>query len=209
LKSNRTYLISFVGLKIGFHDFEYEINDAFFEQFEYSIIHKGDVKVHLRLEKKETMFIAQYQADGFVTTTCDRCTDELKLPVKGEFQIVYKFGNDISEDENLIVLPEEAYQLDVSEAIYELITISLPAKKVHPKGECNEEMLNLINKYSVGADFDSDDFNEDWDDEDEDWDEEDDDEWEDDEDEDEEGDNDDNNGDKPIDPRWSILKNLN
>ncbi len=204
MKSKRTYLISFVGLKIGFHDFEYEINDAFFEQFEYSIIHKGDVNVHLRLEKKETMFIAQYAADGFVTTTCDRCTDELKLPVKGEFQIVYKFGNDISEDENLIVLPEEAYQLDVSEAIYELITISLPAKKVHPKGECNEEMLELISKYSVGFDSDEEEDDEDdWDDEDEDWgDDDDDDDWEEEEEEED-------NSDKPIDPRWSILKNLN
>lgn len=201
MNSKRTYLISFVGLKIGFHDFEYEINDAFFEGFEYSIIHKGDVNVHLRLEKKETMFIAHYQADGFVTTTCDRCTDELKLPVKGEFQIIYKFGREISEDENLIVLPEEAYQLDVSEAIYELITISLPAKKVHPKGECNEEMLELISKYSVGFDSDEEEEEDEWEDEDEDWNDDDDD-WEDEEEEED-------NGDKPIDPRWSILKNLN
>jgi len=37
--------IPFVGLKIGYHDFELEINDTFFESLPFSIIKKGDLKV--------------------------------------------------------------------------------------------------------------------------------------------------------------------
>ena len=192
MKSNKEFIIPFIGLKVGFHDFNFEIHDAFFEEVEYSIIHKGNVTVSLTLEKKETMLIGEFQIGGTVSASCDRCNDPLDVPVKGTFRLVYKFDNETSDDESLIVLHPDAYELDVRDNIYELITVSLPARLTHPMGECNEEMIELLKKYSgqpesVEDDFDDDD---DWDDED--WEEEDDD-----------GDDD------PVDPRWSALKNLN
>lgn len=194
MKSNKEFIIPFIGLKVGFHDFNFEIHDAFFEEAEYSIIHKGNVTVSLTLEKKETMLIGEFQIGGTVSASCDRCNDPLDVPVKGTYRLVYKFDNETSDDESLIVLHPDAYELDVRDNIYELITVSLPARLTHPMGECNEEMIELLKKYSgqpesVEDDFDDDD---DWDDED----------WE--EDDDDDGDDDD-----PVDPRWSALKNLN
>ncbi len=192
LKSKRDYIIPFVGLKVGFHEFEFEIRDTFFEELEYSIIQKGNAHVKLRLEKKETMLIGEFSVSGLVFTSCDRCNDPVEVPVNGSFRLIYKFGDEVSDDETLIVLPDEAYELDVRQNIYELITVSLPARLVHPKGECNEEMLELLQKYSGRSEELNDD--EYWDDEEEDED------WEDDEEDDD---------DDPIDPRWSALKNLN
>lgn len=194
MKSNKEFIIPFIGLKVGFHDFNFEIHDAFFEEVEYSIIHKGNVTVSLTLEKKETMLIGEFQIGGTVSASCDRCNDPLDVPVKGTFRLVYKFDNETSDDESLIVLHPDAYELDVRDNIYELITVSLPARLTHPMGECNEEMIELLKKYSgqpesVEEDFDDDD---DWDDED----------WE-------EEDDDDDDDDDPVDPRWSALKNLN
>lgn len=193
MKSNKEFIIPFIGLKVGFHDFNFEIHDAFFEEVEYSIIHKGNVTVSLTLEKKETMLIGEFQIGGTVSASCDRCNDPLDVPVKGTFRLVYKFDNETSDDESLIVLHPDAYELDVRDNIYELITVSLPARLTHPMGECNEEMIELLKKYSgqpesVEDDFDDDD---DWDDED--WEEED----------------DDDGDDDPVDPRWSAIKNLN
>ena len=194
MKSNKEFIIPFIGLKVGFHDFNFEIHDAFFEEVEYSIIHKGNVTVSLTLEKKETMLIGEFQIGGTVSASCDRCNDPLDVPVKGTFRLVYKFDNETSDDESLIVLHPDAYELDVRDNIYELITVSLPARLTHPMGECNEEMIEMLKKYSgqpesVEDDFDDDD---DWDDED----------WE-------EEDDDDGDDDDPVDPRWSALKNLN
>ncbi len=194
MKSNKEFIIPFIGLKVGFHDFNFEIHDAFFEEVEYSIIHKGNVTVSLTLEKKETMLIGEFQIGGTVSASCDRCNDPLDVPVKGTFRLVYKFDNETSDDESLIVLHPDAYELDVRDNIYELITVSLPARLTHPMGECNEEMIELLKKYSgqpesVEEDFDDDD---DWDDED----------WE-------EEDDDDDDDDDLVDPRWSALKNLN
>lgn len=202
--SKSEFVIPFIGLKLGNHVFEYDITDAFFEGIEYSIIHRGNVHVRLELEKKETMLIGIFQLEGIVTKDCDRCTDDIEVEVEGEYQIIYKFGGDASDDEALITLDKEAYEIDVKMNIYELISVSLPLRTVHEKEECNPEMLALLEKYVINSEDDDDDF--DYDDEDDFEDEDlDDDDFEDDG-EDGSDDNDDNDD---IDPRWSILKNLN
>lgn len=181
-------MIPFVGLKLGTHEFEFEVNDSFFNLMEFSIIEKGTIKVTLQLEKKETMMNAHFSAVGIVETLCDRCDTPMELPVEGDFSVVYKFGFEESEDEALIVLHPETFELDVRNAIYELVTILLPPRVVHKPGECDEEMIALVQQYIINPEDDEDE-----------------DDWEDDEEEQipgiEEFD--------PKDPRWGILKNLN
>lgn len=148
MKTKRDYIIPFVGLKIGFHDFSFEVRDSFFEALDYSIIEKGSLSVTLRLEKKETMLIGDFFVKGHVEAICDRCSDKVDVPTKGGYRLIFKFGNENSEDEALIVLPPDSYELDISQNLYELITVSLPTRLVHKAGECNDEMIALLKKYS-------------------------------------------------------------
>ncbi|TXI87745.1 MAG: DUF177 domain-containing protein [Crocinitomicaceae bacterium] len=187
--SEQDFIIPFIGMKTGTYTFEYKVNDTFFESMEYSLIHKGDLNVTLEFEKKENMMTAHFWAEGMVSTNCDRCDTPMELAISGEFKLIYKFGLEESEDESLVVLHPEAYELDVSEAIYELAIVSLPARMVHPAGECDEEMWKLIQQYTVNSDEEDDD----WDDED----------WEDEDDEPGPDDFD------PKDPKWAVLRNLN
>lgn len=196
-KSLREYIIPFIALKQGSYVYDFEIGDAFFEGLDYSIIHKGDVKVDLILEKKETMLIGHFTIDGLVTTNCDRCTDPVEVEVEGEYQLIYKFGTEPSDDETLVIIHPDSYELDVSSDIYELITVSLPTRSIHDEGECNEEMMEKLSEYLLNPedeDFDDEDFDDDdesaFDDED----------GNDDNDDDDDGD---------TDPRWDVLKNLN
>jgi len=185
------FLIPFVGLKIGKHLFDFEVGNSFFESMEYSIIEQGNVKVTLELDKKETMMIALFHAEGTINTLCDRCNTPMDLEIDGGYKLIYKFGLEEEEDEMLVVLHPDSYQVDITNPIYELITTQLPLRVLHDEGECDEEMWELIQQHIVNPEDDEDDFDdEDWDDED----------WEDDDEDDK---------DKPIDPRWAILKNLN
>ncbi len=201
--------IPFVGLKVGKHYFEYEINTSFFESMEYSIIHEGSLKATLELEKKETMLIALFAVNGSVSTTCDRCDTPMNLDVQGEYRLIYKFGTEDEEDENLVVLHPDSYQIDVTFPIYELITSLLPLRATHKPGECDEEMWELIQKHTINAHVEEEELD------DEDWEE--DEEWEDDEDWEDEDENDsddqeepeDDPLDKPINPQFAILNNLN
>ena len=204
---NKQFIIPFIGLKIGKHDFEYEINTSFFESIEHSLIQKGKVNVSLSLEKKETMLIAFFEADGTIETLCDRCDTPMDLDIYGSYRLIYKFGLEEEEDETLIVLHPDSYQIDVTMPIYELVASQIPLRVKHDEGECDEEMWALIQKHTINAnEAEPTDY---LDDEDDEWENDFDDEDIDDEEFDQDESDEAPDDDKPIDPRWSILKNLN
>lgn len=187
--SERDYVIPFVGLKLGIHTFEFEITDGFFESVEYSVIQKGNVKVTLSFEKKETMMVGNYQIEGTVVVSCNHCNSDLEIPINADYRLVYKFDDVPSDDESLRIIFPEEFELDVKNDIMELISVSLPNRAVHPKGECNEEMVELLDEYTIYEEIDVDECDiEEWED-------------------DEENDDDQDDGDE-IDPRWAALKDL-
>ncbi len=147
MSSKDEFIIPFEGLKIGKHKFKFHIKDAFFEGLTYSIIQGGDIKVDFVLDKKETMMVAHFEMEGTVQKSCDRCNELMDNHIAVSHQIIYKFGEEESEDENLIVLPLSAFEIDLSSNIYELLTVALPSRTIHDEDECNEEMLSLLNKY--------------------------------------------------------------
>lgn len=194
-------------MKLGKHTFEFELNKAFFEVIDQSLIENGEVFVKVDWEKKETMMVAHFSLLGTVNTNCHRCNDPISVPIQGHYKLVYKFGTEPSDDENLVVLDPESIVVDLTDQLYEFAVIALPNRVIHPEGECNEEVMKLYETYIVNSyepepsDEDDDDW--DWDDDDEDWDEDD----ESDEDWDDDGDED-IDPDKPIDPRWAALQKL-
>lgn len=149
-RTNNELIIPFTGLKLGIHSFEIEVGNAFFEAIEYSLVEKGSVKLDFELEKKETMMIGVFRIHGNVNASCDRCGEEMSLPIKGEYKLIFKFGGEQSEDEGLVVLPEEEHQIDLTTYIHEFISVSLPSRKVHPEGKCDEEAMSLLDQYSIG-----------------------------------------------------------
>ena len=53
MKSTNEYLIPFIGLKIGKHQFEYTIDKKFFDGFSFDEFENCDVKVKVVLEYRE------------------------------------------------------------------------------------------------------------------------------------------------------------
>lgn len=149
--NNSFFLIPFTGLKQGKHNYEFEIDKSFFDAIDYSIIHDGSLKGLLELEKKETMLLASFEVEGFITVDCNRCNAPLSIPCSGGYRIIYKFGNEDEEDESIIVIRPDEYQIDVTSPFYELITTQLPLRAVHPEGKCDEEMWELIQKHTLNA----------------------------------------------------------
>jgi uncharacterized metal-binding protein YceD (DUF177 family) len=133
----------------------------------------------------------------------------MDLEIDGGYKLIYKFGLEEEEDEMLVVLHPDSYQIDIANPIYELITTQLPLRVLHDEGECDEEMWELLQQHIVNPEDEEDLDDEDWDDDDE-WDfDEDETDSDDDDDDDDWEEEDENDKDKPIDPRWAILKNLN
>jgi len=183
VKLNKEYIIPFVGLNLGIHKFEYNITDTFFENFDYSIIHKGNVKVEFSLDKRETMMVGNFVINGDVETNCNRCDDPVNIPIEGDYQLIYKFGTEPTDDETLEIIYPEEFEIDISKSILEFITVSLPQIALHKEGECNEEMVELLSEYIL-VDEKEQAMNE--------------------------SENDsENDDDQDIDPRWEALRKLN
>ena len=147
MKRKSDYTIPFAGLKLGHHLFDFEIDDSFFEEIDYSLIQKGDIRISIDLEKKETMLILLFSLKGSVESECNLCTDPVDFEIDNTFQLIYKFGLEEMDDEAIIVIHPDSYQIDVAQPIYEFITVSLPQRIVHEEGECNQEMIESLNKY--------------------------------------------------------------
>lgn len=154
MQTRKEYIIQFVGLSVGEHLYEYDINDTFFENLDFSEIKQGNITVNLNLLKQSTMMVLNFNISGTVNMNCDRCTGELNLPINGDYKLIIKVGGNDASDENddIITIATNEHELDISQYLYEYITLSLPIRRVHPdneKGEstCDKEMLKKLKQF--------------------------------------------------------------
>jgi len=153
MKKLNEFLIPFIGLKLGKHQFEYQIDKAFFDHFEYDDFEKADIKVNLVFEKKSTMLELNFKHKGTVYVPCDLTSEMFDLPIKGKFKLVVQFGEEYNDDnDELLILPHGEHQIDVSQCIYEMIVLSVPHKRIHPgvkDGTLDSEALKKLNELAV------------------------------------------------------------
>jgi len=154
LKSLRTYSIPFTGLKLGKHLFEFDITDSFFDEFEYSLVKKANLKCTVELEKQETLIILNFHITGHLDLTCDRCLSPYPQPVDIREQQVAKFSEEeIDEDEEIITLGKSDHEINIAGLIYEYINVAAPFISVcSDEGNtpyCDKEMLDSLNKLTV------------------------------------------------------------
>ncbi len=157
MESSSAFKVQFSGLKLGKHLFDFDVDDAFFEKLDYSPISKGKVEVAVVLDKKSTMMVLDFELNGWVMESCDRCTVDYRQHVSGEHQIYVKFGDDFDEpDDNLLVIPRDEYELDVSQLIYEFIELNVPLRKIpcEESGDdsmCDKDTLKVLKDSEVDA----------------------------------------------------------
>lgn len=153
MKQLNEFLIPFIGLKLGKHQFEYQINKKFFDHFDYDEFESSDIKVNVVLEKKSTMLELNFKHKGTVHVPCDLTSEMFDMPVKGKLRLVVQFGEEFNDDnEELLILPHGEHQIDVAQYIYEMIALSIPLKRVHPgikDGSLDTEALQKLKELTV------------------------------------------------------------
>ena len=146
----RHFIIPFSGLKVGNYTFTFEIEDKFFEHFEYSEIKKGKLHIDCHLDKQARMMVLYFDITGTVRVPCDRCAEEFDQLIEGKQKLIVKFGVDHTEEsEDILVITDKEHELDVSQYLYEYIHLLLPIKKVHGTDEngnslCDPEVIRYI-----------------------------------------------------------------
>jgi len=159
LKALKIYTIPFTGLKLGKHSFDFEITKAFFDEFEYSLVKKGQLNCHVELERQETMIILDFVISGTIDVSCDRCLADYPQQIYTEERQIAKFSEEeIGNDEDVITLTKNDYEIDLSGLIYEYINVSVPFFTVcGEEGNteyCDKDMLDRLGKLSSGEEPD-------------------------------------------------------
>ncbi|HYK77694.1 MAG TPA: DUF177 domain-containing protein [Daejeonella sp.] len=155
MKPLQEYRIPFKGLKIGKHNFAFEIDDVFFNVFEHSLVKSGSLKLNLELEKQETMLILLFKIKGEIKLNCDVCLGDYPLAVEIEEREIVKFSGDenLEDDtEEIIVLTKNDFEIDISGLIYEYINLAVPYfTRCQDEGNtswCDKEMLAKLSQLS-------------------------------------------------------------
>ncbi|PCI10533.1 MAG: hypothetical protein COB73_03240 [Flavobacteriaceae bacterium] len=147
----KEFNISFVGLKLGKHKFEYQINNTFFEYFQYDEFQDSAINVVVNLEKKGNMLNLEFISDGSVTVACDVTNEPFELAVEGNLPIIVKFGDEFNNDnEELLILSHGTFELNVAQLIFEMIVLSMPTKRIHPgveDGTLQSDVLKKLEEY--------------------------------------------------------------
>ncbi len=152
MKPLKAFDIQFVGLKVGKHDYKFEIGYKFFEYFEYDDFNNVGVTVDVNLDKKSSFLELNFQARGSVNVNCDLTNESYDEKLHASFDLVVNFGNEYNdENDEILILPHGEYEINVAHYIYELIVLSLPKKRIHPgveDGTLDSDILKRLEDLS-------------------------------------------------------------
>lgn len=145
---HKEFEIPFSGLKAGRHQFDFQIDNSFFEGFQYDEFNGADIQVRAVLNKMSTMMELELQAHGSVKVACDLTSEPYDQPIESNLELLVKFGEAFNdEDDEILVLPVGAHQFNIAQYVYEMLVLSVPTKRVHPgieAGTLDSEILQKL-----------------------------------------------------------------
>lgn len=155
----KEFIIQFAGLKNGLHEFDFEIDDKFFAEFEYSIIKKGCLDVHLSFDKREHLLTLDFDISGTVELTCDRCLDPFDYQLETRQEQLVKITDQVEagEQDEIVYIGAKEHEINVAPFIYEFTHLALPMVSIHPDDAggtpaCNPETLAALEKLRAKED---------------------------------------------------------
>ena len=162
------YNIVLKDLKSDSTKFEFELDDVYFKKIDSPEVQQGNVKAKVTVVKKTTLFELSFYLDGVIQIPCNRCLDDMNQPIQYKEKLQVKFGENFSEEGDIVIVPESDGAINIAWFLYEFIVLNIPMKHVHATGECNKTMATKLKKHitrqkddddddSTAVDFDDDD----------------------------------------------------
>ncbi len=144
------------GLPNGSHTFEYQADGEFFQTFGSEIIQDAVCDIRMVVTKSRDFIKLDCTIIGSVIVECDRCLDDLQIPIDVNRSLLVKFGSEEEDadigagDDDVMMVEDAAVMLDLSQFVYDYVCLALPLQMVHPEGECNPQMTAYLAKETGG-----------------------------------------------------------
>ena len=156
------YSIPLAGLKEARYTYEFEIGNHFFGSFEESEIKRGELRAVVVLQKCSTHIELDIVINGKAEVMCDRCLEAFYMPVSTANRLFIRQGREWDEsDPDMITMPLDEHEIDLSQFFYEYIHLALPIKRIHPddsdgNSTCNPDMIRKLNDLLVHGEEETD-----------------------------------------------------
>ena len=144
-----SFKIDLKALPQGVSTYEYKLDDEYFKAIEAPDVQRGELSSSLSVNRTDDFFELIFHTEGVIHIPCDICLDDMDLEIHSDDRLVAKFGEDYSEDDDLVTVAENEGILDVTWFIYEFIALNIPIKHVHAPGKCNPAMIEMLNEHSA------------------------------------------------------------
>ena len=153
----REFDIAFVGLKPGLHEYDYEVDSKFFQDYKQTDFSNCQAKIKLTLEKNTSFLMLKFEVGGNMEVVCDRCGNNLGMELWDEFNLIVKLVenpdemNVTEDDPDIHYISRTESHLHVADWIYEFVTLSIPMQRSCKEEEiggpqCNKEVLEMLKK---------------------------------------------------------------
>ena len=127
-----SYTLELRTLPIGSQQFNYVVGNDFFALREETEIRSGEVDVTLEVIRKGDIFNLFFTFKGEIVVACDRCLDDMTLPIDSDYQVVIKYSDNPSDDnDEVIEVAENVRDYDLTDLIYDSIALEIPMKHRH------------------------------------------------------------------------------
>jgi uncharacterized metal-binding protein YceD (DUF177 family) len=141
------YNINLKSLSTDKQTLEFDLNEEFFKKIDSPEVQKGTVKAKVIVQKKTGLFELTFKLEGEVMVPCNRCLDDMVQTIKYDDKLQVKLGDSFSEENEIVIIPENEGILNIAWFMYEFIVLNIPIKHVHAPGECNKTMVTKLKKH--------------------------------------------------------------
>ncbi len=133
-------------LSIGVQEFNYHLDTAFFNDVEATEVRDANVEATLKVDRKDDeIYQLSFEFSGEITIPCDRCLDDMRLPVDTTYNLTVKEGDEYDDsDDKVLVIPGHWRELDLTPLMRDTVLLTIPIMHTHPDGGCNQQMLNRL-----------------------------------------------------------------
>ena len=147
----RQFKISLPTLGDGHHEYEMKVDGGFFAARGNDDVKDADVTAYVDIDVRHGAYNIGITCQGWIAVPCDRCLDPMRLDVDDDYDVTVRYGEEYDEKDELIVIPEVEKEFDLAPLIADTVLLSIPLRHVHPEGECNSEMEEIMNRHSSDA----------------------------------------------------------
>lgn len=137
------YKVDLKGMTTDTVSYRWQADDDFFSAVQGPEIKRGLLDVALRVKRTSGAYELEFQFEGEVEVSCDRCLEPMSWPIAAHCTLKVVMGDDYADDGDVVTVPEREGTINVAWNIYEFAALEIPLRHVHADGECKAYSSDL------------------------------------------------------------------